>query len=170
MVDTNFWRRRRQRRQVLYRMAMIVPPVVTVASIACLGIHCAQLLEAAVDGSLPEVAPWPAVVALVGVLVGCAATIFVQGLAIRRRVLEPAGRFVTCLRRIREGDIAFRVHLRRGDLLGEVADELNEVLEWLNENPPANVRRGSDIYEVEEVDVDDADVPTWEEFAESHER
>ena len=38
---------------------------------------------------------------------------------------------------MRTGEWDFRVRLRRGDYLGEIADELNELLEWLESNPPA---------------------------------
>lgn len=53
------------------------------------------------------------------------------------------------MQRVRQGDIAHRVHLRRDDELSQLAAEFNTLLDWLNENPPAGVRTGGDVVEME---------------------
>jgi methyl-accepting chemotaxis protein len=47
------------------------------------------------------------------------------------RVVGPAHRIVSLLRRLRSGDTGFSIALRSGDELQEVADELNELIETL---------------------------------------
>jgi len=49
------------------------------------------------------------------------------------RVVGPAHRIASLLRRLRSGDTGFRVELRSGDELQEVADELNELIETLQQ-------------------------------------
>jgi methyl-accepting chemotaxis protein len=49
------------------------------------------------------------------------------------RVVGPANRIASLLRRLRSGDTGFRVELRSGDELQEVADELNELIETLEQ-------------------------------------
>jgi methyl-accepting chemotaxis protein len=47
------------------------------------------------------------------------------------RVVGPAHRLASSLRRLRGGDTSFRVELRRGDELQVIADELNALVEQL---------------------------------------
>lgn len=82
--------------------------------------------------------------------VGAAGFVHAAGLA--RRVAGPEHRLIESLRRLRSGDLTFRVCLRRGDLLGGLARECNEVLEWLNANPPRGARTGSDVFDVEQME------------------
>ena len=51
-------------------------------------------------------------------------------------VAGPAYRICKSLERIRSGDLAFEVKLRKGDHLTEIRDELNLLIDWLNANPP----------------------------------
>ena len=81
-------------------------------------------------------------VVAVAIAIGCEAARLIE------RVTGPERRLCQALRRIRAGDLGFRITLRRGDLLHEVARECNELLDWLNANPPPGSRRGSDVYEV----------------------
>jgi hypothetical protein len=53
------------------------------------------------------------------------------------------------IKRIRQGDISFRVTLRKGDHLTDIAEELNKLLDWLNANPPQGVVRGGDTVKVQ---------------------
>ena len=66
------------------------------------------------------------------------------------RVAGPEYRLRRALQRIRTGDLGFRVNLRRGDLLAGLAQECNELLDWLNANPPRGAHTGTDIVEVAE--------------------
>lgn len=70
------------------------------------------------------------------------------------RVVGPEVRLIESLRRMRTGDLSFRVHLRRGDLLAGLAKECNELLEWLNANPPSGAATGSDVVEVERMELE----------------
>ncbi|MBM4060489.1 MAG: hypothetical protein FJ265_05255 [Planctomycetes bacterium] len=72
-----------------------------------------------------------------------------QALRVAGRAAGPEYRLCQALRRIRAGDLAFRVHLRRGDLLADLARECNELIEWLNRHPPPGARTGSDVLHVD---------------------
>jgi methyl-accepting chemotaxis protein len=50
------------------------------------------------------------------------------------RIAGPTFRLVESLKRIASGDVDFRVRLRRGDLLTEIADELNRALDAIQSN------------------------------------
>lgn len=64
-------------------------------------------------------------------------------------VAGPEYRLTQSLRRLREGDLSFRISLRRGDLLTGLAAECNELIEWLNQNPPSGARIGNDVVDLE---------------------
>ncbi len=77
---------------------------------------------------------------------------------VAQRVLGPEQRLIESLQRLRTGDLSFRVNLRRGDLLTGLAVECNEVLEWLNVNPPRGASTGSDVYEVERLAAEPVEI------------
>lgn len=64
-------------------------------------------------------------------------------------VAGPEYRLAQSLRRLRGGDLSFRISLRRGDLLTGLAAECNELIEWLNQNPPSGTRVGNDVVDLE---------------------
>jgi len=55
--------------------------------------------------------------------------VLVQSLRLANRVAGPEYRLIEVLRRIRSGDLTVRAHLRRGDLLRDLAGECNALLE-----------------------------------------
>ena len=61
----------------------------------------------------------------------CSVVIVVRGLRFSHRVAGPAHRLAKSLERARNGDLSLRVTLREGDYLGEVAVELNQLLDVL---------------------------------------
>jgi hypothetical protein len=90
--------------------------------------------------------------------IGAAGLLLAARLA--RRVAGPEYRLIEAMRRMRSGDISFRVHLRRGDPLTRLADECNELLEWLNRNPPRGTSTGTDLVDVEHLEADVVEVAT----------
>jgi hypothetical protein len=53
------------------------------------------------------------------------------------------------------------VSLRRGDLLSGLAQECNELLEYLNSNPPSGAKTGTDVVDI--AFEDEVLEPTLEE-------
>lgn len=85
--------------------------------------------------------PW-----LLGGLCGLGvAIVLIQGLRLAHRVAGPEHRLCLALRRIRSGDLDFRVQLRSGDLLTELAAECNALLDWLGHNPPGGSCASQDV-------------------------
>lgn len=142
-----------QRRIIL---AVILLPTIGLAlSTMVVAVFCRQLLMEALqfDAELPSLTPL--LVSVLAFFVVCSVVMAVQGLRFSHRIAGPAYRIVKSFERIREGDISFRVTLRKGDYLTEVADELNLTLDWLNENPPASVvTTGGDVVDVGSDDLD----------------
>lgn len=103
------------------------------------------LHSAAVGGPVAVSLPGWIALALLAVVAGLSLLVM-QHQRLCHHLQGPEQRLRGALQRIREGDLAFRVTLRKGDLLAPLADECNELLDWLNRNPPAAANRiGSDL-------------------------
>ncbi len=129
------------------RRPLLVLGTIAAGMLALTAVTWAVLDAAAADSvTPPSVAP----IYLAGafcLLVSCMVVV-VHGTRTAHRVAGPEHRLVQSLRRVRNGDLAFRVSLRRGDLLSSLAAECNELIEYLNENPPTGARTGSDVVDV----------------------
>jgi hypothetical protein len=132
----------------LLRLAILLPGVALVAGLVALALYCRSLLAASAAGEHVAIGEFGFWAVVGGFLLACGAVVLVQSVRLAARVAGPEYRLRRALQRIRAGDVGFRVTLRRGDLLTGVAQDTNELLEWLNRNPPVGVRTGSDIVEV----------------------
>jgi methyl-accepting chemotaxis protein len=134
----------------LRHVALLLPVGVILVTSLVLTDYCRQLLATAGQAAPVLVDHITVTLVLGGFLLAAAALVVVQAGRVAARVEGPERRLVQALRRMRDGDLTFRVHLRRGDPLGGVARECNELLDWLNAHPPVGARVGGDIVEVEE--------------------
>ncbi|MCB9869829.1 MAG: HAMP domain-containing protein [Planctomycetes bacterium] len=116
---------------------------------------CRRLLVEAVRHEITLPSLVPLFLAVLGLVAVATVLVFAQAARSARRLHGPIQRITVAMQRMRTGDIGHRVHLRRGDHLREVAGELNLLLDWLNENPPAGVRTGTDVVEVGPFDPGD---------------
>ncbi len=135
----------------IVRIALAVPLLLLVAAVVALTLYCRVLLSEAAEGRTVAVGDLPLLLFAGGFLVASGAVVVVQSLRVANRVVGPEFRLRQALQQIRKGDIAFRVHLRRGDLLTGLAAECNELLDWLNANPPQGVSKGTDVVGVTAV-------------------
>jgi hypothetical protein len=119
---------------------------------------CSAALDAATADGSAHAAAVPLHVAAACFLLAAGAVVLAQSSVLARRLAGPEYRVIQSLRRMRSGDLTFRLSLRRSDLLRDVADECNAVLDWLNANPPAGSRTGTDVVEVETVESELAEV------------
>lgn len=131
---------------------MVAPGLLMAASLVGLAAYCHALLAEAVAGQATTVGGFGFWVAVGGFFAACVGAIVWQCLRLAGRVAGPEYRLRRALQRIRAHDVAFRVTLRRGDLLTGLARECNELLDWLNQNPPVGTRVGGDVVDVESID------------------
>lgn len=128
--------------------ALLLPALVIVITSLVLTDYCRQLLTDVTHSAPEALDGFTLSFVLGGFVLASAALVMVQASRIASRVEGPERRLIQALRRMREGDLSFRVHLRRGDPLAGVARECNELLDWLNANPPPGARVGGDIVDV----------------------
>ncbi len=108
--------------------------------------HCLGLVRSVGSGDLETHAGSEVIV--LAFVSSILAVVLVEVAGIARRLQWPEHKLRLALQRIRAGDVGFRVSLRRGDPLTGLARECNDVLEWLNANPPPGVRVGTDIVDM----------------------
>ena len=149
----------------LIRTVMVAPYIAMVVSMIVLALYCHRVLHAASTGADSFDNAVPMVLAVCGFLLASGLAVILQAYHLAQRVAGPAQRLQQAMTRIRNGDIAFRVHLRRGDLLREVAGDFNDLLDWLNRTLPGDMKRGNDV-----VDVDHEDEDGMDHLTVSHER
>lgn len=140
----------------------LIPTAGLAACTVIVAVFCRRLLGEATqqDVELPSLVPL--FLSVLGFTLAAGAVVVFQALRFSHRIAGPAYRLIKSMERIRTGDISFRVNLRRGDHLTEVAAEMNSLLDWLNQNPPAGVKTGGDLVPVAH-DSDFLDGPTEEE-------
>ena len=119
----------------------LFPSIALASSTMVVAVFCRRLLGEAARAEVELPSLMPLFVAMLAFVVASGVVILVQALRFSHRVAGPSYRLMKSLERVRAGDIGFRVKLRMGDHLGEVADEMNRLLEWLNQNPPAAITR-----------------------------
>jgi hypothetical protein len=118
-------------------LSMALMPAIALAAIAVLtAVWCSRTMEEAYanDTELPNLSPLFYLVVAFELI--AALYLMVNSLKVSHRVAGPAYRICKSLERIRNGDLAFTVGLRKGDHLTEIRDEMNLLLDWLNANPP----------------------------------
>ncbi len=130
--------------------ALWMPAAVIVIASLVLTDYCGRLLAEAGKATPVSMDIFTLLLMLGGFVLASAALVMVQATRVAGRVEGPERRLIQALRRMRHGDLSFRVDLRRGDPLAAVARECNELLDWLNANPPVGVQIGGDIVEVED--------------------
>jgi nitrogen fixation/metabolism regulation signal transduction histidine kinase len=119
-----------QRRFVRQLMRM---PIVMVLALSLVGI--AAFAELSAPARSPELT-WLLAVVSGLVLLTSLAVVWTAALRISHRVHGPEKRMIEVLAGIRRGELGQRVRLRDGDQLGELAEELNSLLAWLESHPP----------------------------------
>ncbi len=143
-------------RRIIFAV-ILVPTIGLAVSTMLVAVFCRQLLTESlrVEAELPSLIPL--LVSVLVFFVICSLVMAVQGLRFSHRIAGPAYRLCKSLERIRTGDIGFRVTLRKGDYLTEIAEEFNTTLDWLNENPPAGATTGGDVVRVRKQEGEGAE-------------
>ena len=136
----------------LLRLSVVGPAVAMSAGLAALVLYCRALLQDAAAGREVVVGEGGFWFSIGGFLVASVAVFLLQVMRLASRVAGPEHRLQRTLQRIRSGDLDFRITLRRGDLLTGLAQECNELIDWLSRNPPAGARTGGDIVEIEAIE------------------
>ncbi len=82
---------------------------------------------------------FPLFLALVLLILSAGGMVALQALRYSHRIAGPSYRLLQSMERIKRGHLEFRVELRDGDELQEIADGINGLLDWLEEHPPAGM-------------------------------
>ncbi len=121
--------------------------VAAVLMVVLTGVSFVALSSAASADPAPPTR-WPVYLMAASCLTLACLIVVVHGMRVAHRVVGPEHRLIQTLRRVRRGDLSFRVSLRRGDLLADLAHECNALIDWLNQNPPIGATTGSDLVDV----------------------
>lgn len=142
----------KQQRRIILAVAL-VPTIGLTFSAVIVAVFCRRLLGEAslAEADLPSLVPL--FLSVLGFVIVSGLVVLHQALRFSHRIAGPTYRINESIKRVRSGDVGFRINLRKGDYLGEIADEMNLLLDWLNENPPEGVTTGSDVVKVDEVDI-----------------
>jgi hypothetical protein len=112
-------------------------PAIALAAIAVTtAVYCSRLINESVPIDGDQGSMMPLFYLVLAFELMAAVFLMYSSLKMSHRVAGPAYRICRSLERLRSGDLAFSVSLRKGDHLVEIRDELNRVLDWLNQNPP----------------------------------
>ena len=115
----------------LRRLAFAMPTVAMFVSVVALVVYCRALLQDAAAGREVVVGEAGFWLSVGGFLLTSLVVFVFQVARMAARVAGPEFRLRRSLQRIRSGDLGFRVELRRGDLLGGLAEECNLLVDWL---------------------------------------
>jgi nitrogen fixation/metabolism regulation signal transduction histidine kinase len=121
-------------------MGITVVPIVTlIAATLAVAVLTGRVLDEArsAEETLPTLGPL--FVSLFLFIVAAGAVVVLQALRYSHKIAGPMYRLIKSLERMRTGDVSFRVKLRQGDELGELADEVNRVIEWVQAHQPAGI-------------------------------
>ncbi len=121
--------------RIIFNMAWPAATCLALTAVI-LGVFSAQLSQEAIlaDVELPSLVP--IFITVVCFLVVATGFLLFNALRFSHRIAGPMYRFSKTFEAVREGDLSIRANLRKHDYLGEVADAMNEFLEWLEEHPP----------------------------------
>lgn len=114
----------------------VLPALALAATVLIVGMFCRRLISEAeaADIFLPSLLPL--FISVLGFVVISGTIVVWCAFRFSHRIAGPSYRLVQACRQIRAGDRAFRVVLRKGDHLTEVAEALNDVMAWLDETHP----------------------------------
>ena len=142
------WVNKPAQKKLILAVSLMPTLGLTIATVM-VGFLCRRVLEEAIVAEVELPTLLPLFGAVLFFIVTAGAVVLIQALNLSHRVAGPMYRIIESMKRMRGGDIAFRVTLRKGDHLNEIADELNNVIDWLNVNPPPGVSRGADLVNIE---------------------
>ena len=81
----------------------------------------------------------PLFLALILLILSAGCMVALQAMRYSHRIAGPSFRLLQSIERIKRGNLEFRVELREGDELQDLAEGINELLDWLEQHPPRGV-------------------------------
>ena len=93
----------------------------------------------------------PTLISIAVLVMACLGFVVYTALHISHRVAGPSYRMRQTMKAFRSGDTEVRARLRKGDYLTKLADELNELLDWTQQQI-AEVRSNDESDVAEEAD------------------
>lgn len=116
------------------------PPVVALSvTTLMLGVFCTSLADEALVARVALPSLVPIFVTVIGFIVVSVGYVMLSALKFSHRFAGPMYRLRKTLEDVKTGDLTARANVRDGDFFEELADDLNEFLDWLEEHPPQGV-------------------------------
>lgn len=113
------------------------PPALALAVTAVLlGLFCHRLSEEALVAQVELHNIVPIFLTVIGFLFLAVGYMVFNALKFSHRVAGPVYRINRTFEAVKEGDYTCRANLRQSDFLYEIADGLNDFLDWLEIHPP----------------------------------
>lgn len=139
---SNAHNRRRQmtvNRQLQSRIVFSVswpPALALMITAVVVGLLCFRLSGEAMAANITLPSLLPLFLTVAAFLMVAAFYLVANAWRFSHRVAGPMYRLNKTLEQVQEGDLTVRANLRKGDFLVEVADGMNDFLEWLESHPP----------------------------------
>ena len=137
----------RRRRLIVHKegqkkiiLAVALLPSLSLAVAAMIiAVFCRKLLGEAsrLEAVLPSLLPL--FLSILGFMVLSGLIVFHQAVTFSNKVWGPCYRLMVAFNQVKAGDLDCRIKLRDGDHLTEVTDAFNELVDWLDEHPPAGL-------------------------------
>ncbi|MAE77676.1 MAG: hypothetical protein CMJ85_12510 [Planctomycetes bacterium] len=117
----------------------LIPVLILIAATLAVAVLTGRVLDEAstAEENLPTLGYL--FMALFVFIIAAGGVVVLQAVRYSHKIAGPMYRLVKSIESVREGDLSFRVTLRDGDELTDIADEFNLLMDWIVAHPPAGV-------------------------------
>jgi hypothetical protein len=115
----------------IIRRAAVIPSIALLALGTAVAVHCMRVIGEAYEHGVDLPGMRFLLPAILAFVIAMAGLLLHQAVHFSNKIGGPAYRLILSMRQFRAGELPGKVKLRGGDYLTEVADELNDLLDWI---------------------------------------
>jgi len=119
------------------------PALCLVLTSLAIGVFCWNLSVEALEADVELTSLAPLFLTTISFLVLAAGFQFFSALKFSHDLAGPTVNIARVLKSVRDGDLSARIHLRKRDLVQDVAEEINALLDWLEDHPQLKTADGA---------------------------